>query len=252
MTCRCLCGEPSTTTHVCSLVKRETTTAGSVQMAFEADRCVHCSHCSHFTHGINACPWCDCDPFRGKKGPQQTREQMAVERDSLVEGLRKVLQSDQETMAAQVEEIKRLRAAISHVRDRCSVLTSCSGPEGDDFYELEQLIYNYEKDKAALKEFRATEATLGVGDGGGELFVHGSYEAIKRVQEMIFELGKLRSDAQPLKCGHTMASWVLLNPKSESGHGFCGLCEMKFLDDHLRERHHCDIGERYWLPEEPL
>lgn len=35
-------------------------------------------------------------------------------------------------------------------------------------------------------------ATLGVGDGAGKLFVHGNYEAIKRVQTMIFELEKLR------------------------------------------------------------
>ena len=34
--------------------------------------------------------------------------------------------------------------------------------------------------------------------GSGDLFVHGSYEAIKRVQNMIFELEKLKSN-QPVK-----------------------------------------------------
>lgn len=39
----------------------------------------------------------------------------------------------------------------------------------------------------------ASICTLGVGDGTGSLFVHGSYEAIKRVQEIIFENERLRA-----------------------------------------------------------
>lgn len=35
--------------------------------------------------------------------------------------------------------------------------------------------------------------TIGVGDGTGSLFVHGSYEAVKRVQEIIFENEHLRT-----------------------------------------------------------
>lgn len=34
--------------------------------------------------------------------------------------------------------------------------------------------------------------TVGVGDGMGDLYVHGSYDAIKRVQEMILEKEKIR------------------------------------------------------------
>ena len=44
--------------------------------------------------------------------------------------------------------------------------------------------------------------TIGVGDGTGSLFVHGSYEAVKRVQEIIFENEHLRtSKAEPIPEG---------------------------------------------------
>lgn len=33
----------------------------------------------------------------------------------------------------------------------------------------------------------ATECTIGVGDGSGNLYVHGSYEAVKRVQSLILD-----------------------------------------------------------------
>jgi len=38
------------------------------------------------------------------------------------------------------------------------------------------------------------ECTLGVGTGDSNLFVHGSYEAIKKVQNMIFELEQLKDN----------------------------------------------------------
>lgn len=31
-----------------------------------------CPHCPHADHSINACPTCDCDPYRGRYGPQRT------------------------------------------------------------------------------------------------------------------------------------------------------------------------------------
>ena len=46
--------------------------------------------------------------------------------------------------------------------------------------------------------------TIGVGDGSGSLFVHGDYESIKRVQSMIFELEKLRSENEELKSKPTL------------------------------------------------
>lgn len=36
------------------------------------------------------------------------------------------------------------------------------------------------------------EATIGVGDGSGQLFVHGSHEAVKRVQSIILEVERLQ------------------------------------------------------------
>lgn len=40
------------------------------------------------------------------------------------------------------------------------------------------------------------EAQVGVGDGSGQLFVYGSYDAVKRVQALILENERLRA-AQP-------------------------------------------------------
>ena len=55
---------------------------------------------------------------------------------------------------------------------------------------------------AAIGADASTEqCTIGVGNGAGSMFVHGDYEAIKRVQEIIFENERLRatlaSAAQP-------------------------------------------------------
>lgn len=46
---------------------------------------------------------------------------------------------------------------------------------------------------AELNAAQTTDCTVGVGDGSGNLFVHGSYEAVKRVQSMILELERLRA-----------------------------------------------------------
>ena len=55
-----------------------------------------------------------------------------------------------------------------------------------------------------------TELTLGVGDGNGNLFVHGDYDSIKRVQALIFECEKLRKDAERLDWleEQTRQSWT--------------------------------------------
>lgn len=42
------------------------------------------------------------------------------------------------------------------------------------------------------------EATIGVGDGPGQLFVHGSHEAVKRVQAVILEAEQLRAEVARL------------------------------------------------------
>lgn len=46
-----------------------------------------------------------------------------------------------------------------------------------------------------------TSVTLGVGDGGGKLFVHGDYDSIKRVQALIFECEQLRNLKEEAKSG---------------------------------------------------
>jgi|SRR5690554_6319886 len=55
-------------------------------------------------------------------------------------------------------------------------------------YEALQAEFNALRDKTSL--------SLGVGDGTGNLFVHGDYDSIKRVQELIFECEQLRKDAE--------------------------------------------------------
>lgn len=43
-----------------------------------------------------------------------------------------------------------------------------------------------------------TRLSLGVGDGDGNLFVHGDYDSIKRVQALIFENERLLKDVEAL------------------------------------------------------
>lgn len=49
------------------------------------------------------------------------------------------------------------------------------------------------------------EASIGVGDGRGNLFVHGAYEAIKRVQDIILENERLRRENEALRQGRKPA-----------------------------------------------
>ena len=56
---------------------------------------------------------------------------------------------------------------------------------------------DFQKLQAKYEELRTkTSVSLGVGDGNGNLFVHGDYESIKRVQALIFECEQLRKDAE--------------------------------------------------------
>lgn len=52
-----------------------------------------------------------------------------------------------------------------------------------------------ENEKLRIK----TSVSLGVGDGQGNLFVHGDYDSIKTVQAKIFELEKLRAKVAELE-----------------------------------------------------
>jgi hypothetical protein len=52
---------------------------------------------------------------------------------------------------------------------------------------------------SSLPQSDDRELTLGVGDGSGKLFVHGSYDAIKRTQQIIFEYERLSRDVDLLR-----------------------------------------------------
>lgn len=47
--------------------------------------------------------------------------------------------------------------------------------------------------KWAMKQGKVNTCFIGVGDGTGQLFVYGSYNACKRVQNIILEWEKLKS-----------------------------------------------------------
>ena len=49
------------------------------------------------------------------------------------------------------------------------------------------------------EKVREPECTLGVGDGSGQLFVHGSYEAIKAVQAIILRAERLTAELASLQ-----------------------------------------------------
>lgn len=54
-----------------------------------------------------------------------------------------------------------------------------------------------------------TSLSLGVGDGTGNLFVHGDYDSIKRVQALIFECEKLRKDAERYRYLKRGRNWIV-------------------------------------------
>jgi len=58
---------------------------------------------------------------------------------------------------------------------------------------LELLADNEAKDKRIAELEAKTAMTMGVGDGGGSLFVHGDYDSIKAAQSIVFENESLRA-----------------------------------------------------------
>ena len=58
--------------------------------------------------------------------------------------------------------------------------------------------------------------SLGVGDGAGNLFVHGDYDSIKRVQELIFECEKLRRGVSELVGALESAYHLIANHSGET------------------------------------
>ncbi|MBH3164577.1 hypothetical protein I5N01_05490 [Serratia marcescens] len=59
---------------------------------------------------------------------------------------------------------------------------------------------NEAKDRRIAELEAKTAMTMGVGDGGGSLFVHGDYDSIKAAQHIVFENESLRANlATPVR-----------------------------------------------------
>lgn len=93
----------------------------------------------------------------------------------------------------------RLKTALSY-RSRCLTCeTQRADANADENDELRTQLSDYEALQAECDALRAkTGLSLGVGDGTGNLFVHGDYDSIKRVQELIFKYEKLCKDVEVL------------------------------------------------------
>lgn len=107
----------------------------------------------------------------------------------------------EETMINAAERLsKRVRAAM--------------GDHNNDDLPVTQCVINMRKDivslQAECEALRAkTRMSLGVGDGAGDLFVHGDYDSIKRVQALVFENEKLRKDAERYRYIKKGNQWVV-------------------------------------------
>lgn len=71
-----------------------------------------------------------------------------------------------------------------------------------------------------IDELRAkTAATCGVGDGSGQLFVHGDYDSIKQVQHLIFEVERLRKEVSVQRAGAD--AWKLKHDQMKADRAAC-------------------------------
>lgn len=75
---------------------------------------------------------------------------------------------------------------------------------GTELITMEEKLHKLEaralKAEAEVERLRKkTEATMGVGNGGGQLFVHGDYESIKACQKIIFDKESLHSKLETAK-----------------------------------------------------
>src|SRR5690606_29180302 len=101
----------------------------------------------------------------------------------------KALQAECEKLKSELDSHKAARLAYA----------SEFPLDGDGNPDVGSIHQNIRTLKAECDALRAkTSLSLGVGDGTGNLFVHGDYESIKRAQALIFECGKLRKDVDML------------------------------------------------------
>lgn len=94
--------------------------------------------------------------------------------------------------ALQVEYEKLLK----HLQNLIDQTTPLEPEPGNPMWsrriQLDEVIAERDSLRAECDALRAkTSMSIGVGDGTGNLFVHGDYNSIKRVQELIFECEKL-------------------------------------------------------------
>jgi hypothetical protein len=87
-----------------------------------------------------------------------------------------------------------------------------------DYADATVRIHQLELELTATKKELAekTSVFMGVGDGGGNLFVYGSYEAIKAAQSKVLMLGKLHFHIDHLDAmGDRMAHHMVHGPTEE-------------------------------------
>lgn len=95
--------------------------------------------------------------------------------------------SDYEALQAELAELKQTPLFTAGYR---------FGRDANDAGHTVRLQKEKDALQAECESLRAkTGMSLGVGDGTGNLFVHGDYDSIKHVQALIFECEKLRKDA---------------------------------------------------------
>lgn len=99
---------------------------------------------------------------------------------------------------------------------------------------------DYEALQAECEKLHSkTRVSLGVGDGGGSLFVQGDYDSIKRVQALIFEREKLRKDAERyrwLRDPCSGAERVVMYGRGDYGRGLMAYTMLdEAIDDAMQE-----------------
>ena len=93
-----------------------------------------------------------------------------------------------------------------------------------------------------IERLRAmTAASMGVGDGNGQLFVHGDYASIKAAQEIVFRMERAEAERDALRADAERYRWLRANNyggRSERD------TEVERLVDALRRV--CEAGDEHW------
>ena len=95
-------------------------------------------------------------------------------------------------------ECKKLHEQLQNTIDQSTPLEPIpDDPKWSRGIQLDAVVKERDSLQAECETLLSkTEVTIGVGDGNGNLFVHGDYDSIKQVQALIFENEVLRRDAE--------------------------------------------------------